>query len=79
MEQKRKNEDLDVDYIFMDTGAEHPKTYEFVKDIIKNFNIKLTCLHADINPELGEGIRHKVVSSKDVKWDLSLFKKTLKN
>ena len=74
----QNNKDFDVDYIFMDTGAEHPKTYEFVRDLIRNFNINLICLQADVNPELGEGIRHKVVNSEDLKWDLHLFKKILK-
>ena len=44
MEQKRRNDGWDVSYVFMDTGAEHPKTYEFVKNVVEHFGIELTCL-----------------------------------
>ena len=50
MEQKRKIETWDVDYVFMDTGAEHPGTYDFIERCAKEFGINLTCLKAVINP-----------------------------
>ena len=28
-----------VKYVFMDTGAEHPKTYEFIRQVVKHFEI----------------------------------------
>lgn len=78
MEKKRIEENLDVEYIFMDTGAEHPETYKFVKNIVKFFNIDLICLQAVVSPDLGDGIRCKVVDKNNLKWDLSLFKQILK-
>tara|TARA_R110000782_G_scaffold133588_1_gene225943 strand:+ start:42 stop:941 length:900 start_codon:yes stop_codon:yes gene_type:complete len=38
-----------VDFIFFNTGAEHPKTYEFIKKVNKEFDLNLTCLQVDIN------------------------------
>ncbi|MFX7567189.1 phosphoadenosine phosphosulfate reductase family protein, partial [Acinetobacter baumannii] len=29
--------DPDAYFIFMDTGAEHPATYQFIKDIVKHW------------------------------------------
>ena len=31
----------DADYILMDTGAEHEKTYEFIKRVVKEWDINL--------------------------------------
>jgi len=71
MEEKRKSGDIeDVDYIFMDTGAEHPKTYEFIKKCVKHFGIDLTCLRTKVNPERGKGTTYNVVSIGDCKCDL---------
>ena len=33
-----KNLGMNAKYVFMDTGAEHPKTYEFVRNVSRNFN-----------------------------------------
>lgn len=50
-----------VEYIFMDTGAEHPKTYEFIKKCVEHFCIDLTCLQAEISMECGIGPKPIVV------------------
>ena len=71
MEQKRKNEGWNVDYVFMDTGAEHPKTYEFVRNVAENFNVGLTVLKAKINPEKGKGNTWQEISLSEMGWDLS--------
>lgn len=78
LKQKAKSEGIDVKYVFMDTGGEHPATYKFVKDVIKYFDIDLVCLQAEVDPELGKGIRHKVVNPEDLKFDLSIFEKLVK-
>lgn len=78
MEQKRINYGWDVSYVFMDTGGEHEATYKFVRDIIKHFGINLICLKAVVDPELGNGIRHKIVNPNDLKFDLSIFKRLVK-
>ena len=70
MEQKRINEGWDVSYIFMDTGAEHPKTYEFIKKVVKHFKIDLICLRPVTNFEKGKGNTYKVVGMDDIKCDL---------
>lgn len=62
---------MNAKYIFMDTGAEHPKTYEFVMNVVKHFGIDLVCLRVDINPELGKGNGYKVVSIDEIGPDLS--------
>lgn len=69
MEQKRINEGWDVEYIFMDTGAEHPKTYDFLRDVVSNWGIKLTCLQGDFDQPVGEGHSYNVVSVNDLKHD----------
>lgn len=73
MEQKRKNEGWDVEYVFMDTGAEHPKTYEFVRNVVKYWGINLRCIRAVINPELGKGVSYQLLETSDLGWDLSNF------
>jgi hypothetical protein len=59
-----------VEYIFMDTGAEHPKTYEFIKKCVEHFGIQLTCLHGYFNQPVGVGNTYKVVSIDDCKHDM---------
>lgn len=66
MEQKRRLEGWNVHYIFMDTGAEHPLTYRFVREMVKFWDIPLTVLTVDINPELGKGNGYKVWSPADI-------------
>lgn len=77
MEQRRKKENIDVEYVFMDTGAEHPKTYEFIKNCVEYFDIELTVLKSVINQELGVGVKYKRININECKWDLSLFKEMM--
>ena len=63
----------DVDFVFMDTGAEHPKTYEFIRKVNKEFNLNLVCLRVKINPILGQGNSYEVVSIDDICHDLKPF------
>lgn len=62
-----------VDFIFMDTGAEHPKTYEFIREVDNEFGLNLVCLRGDFNQPLGSGVDYKVVSIDGVKPDLKPF------
>lgn len=71
MEQKRKKEGWDVDYVFMDTGAEYPKTYEFVCNVAEYFDIDLKVIKANINPVKGVGVEPLEIDVKDIGWDLS--------
>lgn len=61
---------MDVHYVFMDTGAEHPATYEFIRNIIKHWGIELTCLRVKYNPELGERNSYEIIGYADLVPDL---------
>lgn len=74
MEQKRINEGWDVRYVFMDTGAEHPLTYRFIREIVKFWNIPLIILQAEINPILGEPSGYKVWKSEDIQTNMPAIK-----
>ena len=74
MEQKRKKENIEVEYVFMDTGAEHPKTYDFIKKCVNYFGIDLTVLKIEINPELGKANGFSIHGINSIGWDLSRFK-----
>ncbi len=73
-EQKRKREKINVEYIYCDTGAEHPGTYKFIKQVVDNWGINLTCLRALVSPEKGIGTTYKVVTLDDCKPDLVPFR-----
>lgn len=66
MEQKRIKEGWEVSYIFMDTGAEHPKTYDFIRNVVSHFDIDLVCLTANINPELGKPSSYAHISIDEI-------------
>lgn len=68
--EKRRKQGEDVRYVFMDTGAEHPGTYQFIREVVKNWGIELICLRVDVNPELGKGNSYKVLSIDDIGPDL---------
>lgn len=70
MEVKRIRENLKVKYIFMDTGAEHPKTYEFIRNVIKYWNIDLVCLRLVVDPKLGNANSYRVMSVDEIGQDL---------
>lgn len=72
IEEMRKSGEFtgNVEYIFMDTGAEHPKTYEFIKRCVEHFDIKLTCLQGDFEQAIGVGHSYKIVGLDDLKHDM---------
>lgn len=67
-----------VDVVFMDTGAEHPKTYEFIKKLIDVFDVDLVCLRGDFNQPLGKGVGYNVVPIGDCKFDLKPFSEMMR-
>ncbi|QXF35198.1 hypothetical protein CE143_20020 [Photorhabdus luminescens] len=77
MEQRRKAGE-NVQYVFMDTGAEHPKTYEFIRDLVQHWKIDLVCLRVVINPALGKGNSYQILSLDEIKHDLEPWKAMLK-
>ncbi|CAI1926274.1 MULTISPECIES: phage N-6-adenine-methyltransferase [Serratia] len=68
--EKRRTGGEDIRYIFMDTGAEHPGTYDFVRNVVKHWQLNLICLRVVVNPELGKGNGYKVVSVDEIGPDL---------
>jgi hypothetical protein len=74
IESIKEQQGFEVEYIFMDTGAEHPETYKFIKRVVKEFDINLTCLRTVVIPEMGKGCRYEVVNLDDCTNDLKPFK-----
>lgn len=60
-------------FIFMDTSAEHQKTYDFINKIVDHYKIDLVCLRVEINPELGRGNSYRVISLDECKPDYAVF------
>lgn len=66
-----RQRDPDTRFVFMDTGAEHPKTYDFVRDAVKHWGIDLVCLRVVVNPELGKGNSYRIVTLDEIGPDLT--------
>ncbi len=62
-----------VDFVFMDTGFEHPDTYDFVKKVNAYFDLNLVCLRGDFSAPLGGGVGFKIVDINECKQDLVPF------
>lgn len=77
-EQRRKTENINVEYIYCDTGAEHPSTYKFIQDVVDHFGVELTCLRTVISMEHGVGPTYRVVDLSECKQDLVPFSDLLK-
>ena len=67
-----------VRFIYMDTGAEHLKTYKFIKKVNNFFGLNLICLRGDFNQPLGKGVNYKIVDINTLKPDLIPFSQMLK-
>lgn len=59
-----------IEFIYMDTGAEDPDTYKFIRKCVDFFGIELTCLHACFDQPIGKGLTVKQVRVEDLKTDL---------
>lgn len=71
-----------VEIVAMDTGAEHPKTYEFARKFDRyvryQYGKQITYLRTKFNPELGKANSYSVVGTDDIKPDLKPFSEMLK-
>ena len=67
-----------VKYVFMDTGAEHPKTYEFIRQVVKHFEIDLVCIRSVMTTEVGVGAKFKEISIDDICDDYGPWKDMMK-
>lgn len=61
-------------FIFMDTGAEHEATYDFIRNVVEYYQIDLVCLRVKINRELGQGNTYNVISLDQCKPDYEPFR-----
>ncbi len=72
--KQKQNSGANVDFVFMDTGAEHPKTYDFIKRCNDYFDLKLTVLQPVISPELGVGVDYRIVDVSELRFNLGFVK-----
>lgn len=49
-------------FVFMDTGCEHSKTYEFIRKVNDHFKLDLVCLRCDSSAPMGKGVEPRVVT-----------------
>lgn len=64
-----KQRDSSTACVFMDTGAEHPRTYDFLRDCNSYFNLDIVCIKAHIPPAIGEGVGYRVTPIGMLKHD----------
>lgn len=67
-----------VFYIYMDTGAEDKKTYQFIKNFYNHFKIPLFCIRLVADTPLGTGNNFKVIPVNKLKQDLLGWTELLK-
>ena len=66
-----------VDVVLMDTGAEHPMSYKFAREMAEHFGINVTCLRGDFSYPLGKGVGFNVVELSECSHDLKSFKEMM--
>ena len=67
----------DAVFVFMDTGAEHPKTYDFVRQCNDYFGLNLVCLRAKVSQENGVGISYEIINIADIGHNLNVWRDML--
>ena len=60
----------DAVFVFMDTGAEHPATYDFVRKCNDYFDLNLICLRTVVSDKWKEGVSYRVVGINEIGDDL---------
>jgi len=56
-------------FVFMDTGAEHPATYDFIRQVDEHLGLELVCLRGDSDTPMGAGVEPRVVGLGDIQRD----------
>lgn len=64
-------------FVFMDTGAEHPATYDFVRKCNDYFGLNLVCLRAKVSQENGVGISYETINIADIGYNLNVWRDML--
>lgn len=67
-----------VAVVYMDTGAEHPLTYEFIRKLVEVFGVELVCLRGDFDQPLGKGVSYNIVPLSECKFDMKPFREMMK-
>lgn len=72
-----RNQDPSSKFIFMDTGAEHPETYVFIRKVVEHWGIDLTCLR--VLPVMidGVGSDYEIINYDQCKQDLIPWQRML--
>ena len=69
----------DLDCVFMDTGAEHPGTYKFVRDCNNSFNLNLTAIRLVTSGRLGSGNTYEILSDVTIfRFDMVAFNRSMR-
>lgn len=68
----------DAEVIYMDTGAEHPETYKFIRSFSREFGVPVTCLRVIPNPEMRKASTYEILSIDDIGPDLEPWERMLR-
>ncbi|WP_162950816.1 phosphoadenosine phosphosulfate reductase domain-containing protein [Pseudomonas aeruginosa] len=55
-------DEYEIVFIFCNTGWEHPRTLEFVKECAEHWGMNIVWLEAEINPKRGKVVLYRVVN-----------------
>lgn len=67
-----------AEVIYMDTGAEHPKTYEFIREFSKTFGVDIKCLRVLPNPQMRKASSYEELSVNEIGPDLEPWRRMLR-
>jgi 3'-phosphoadenosine 5'-phosphosulfate sulfotransferase (PAPS reductase)/FAD synthetase len=59
---KRRGDWDEIVVVFANTGQEHEKTLEYIHACDKQYGLNVVWLEAVVNPEEGQGTKHRVVT-----------------
>ena len=71
---KRTMPDENLLFVFANTGQEHPKTIEFLKNLDRHFGLGLVCVEAVVHHGERAGTTHKVVDINSLHMGGDLFR-----
>lgn len=67
-----------VDIVYMDTGFEHPRTYDFIRNCTKWLESPITFLRGDFSLPIGSGVGYNIVGVRDIGCDGKPFAEMMK-
>jgi hypothetical protein len=74
-----KYKDYNKLYVFCNTGQERPETIQFLKDIVKYWDIPLVLIEGVYSLEKGVGVKHRVVDFDNLCMKSEPFKECIKH